>query len=218
MVYNLRMGGRRRAAQGAQAAILASILAVLALLSGCRHAVRDAGPTATVGTLPPVTTTTDPYAVPPAIDAPYVNRVLAGLDQAYGDMTRTMVAARTIPRDIADGLHAFYLTDAAWQLMIDGLQEDMRTGFANYRPNPGNQRSVVVDLLRTGRQCVFAKIHRDYSAVGIRLDPSVATQWVALVPVKPSDDPDHRNPTGWGYVYEGFQRGFVAPSDPCAGF
>ena len=66
------------------------LLVGLVVLGACGGGDDDAlGPTAT---LPQATTTTDPYAVPAVIDEAYVNRVLAGLDQAVGEVTRLVVS------------------------------------------------------------------------------------------------------------------------------
>jgi ABC-type Fe3+-hydroxamate transport system substrate-binding protein len=188
----------------------------LTLAAACTSAGSDDGPTATLGTAAPATTTTDPYAVPSTIDAAYVNRVLAGLDQAVGDVVRTIVAARGIPREMAERLQAFYLTKDAWQLEIDLLQDDVFSGFAGYKPNPGNHVSIVSDLITVARSCLFAKISRDYSAVSMSPTPASTTLWVGLRPTTPSDDPSHYNKTGWGYVYEGFRSDRSAPNNPCA--
>ena len=67
--------------------MVAWVLAAGVLVGACGGGGNDEplGPTATV---PQGTTTTNPYAVPPVIDEPYVNRVLAGLDQGVGDIVR----------------------------------------------------------------------------------------------------------------------------------
>ena len=85
-----------------------AVLAALALTApvACSSGSDKAGPTATVATEPAPTTTTDPYAVPATIDVAYVNKVLAGLDAAVGDVTLLVVRTRTLTQEAYDRLKA----------------------------------------------------------------------------------------------------------------
>lgn len=186
----------------------------LALLPGCRTTSRAEGPTATLGTAPPSTTTTNPYAVPSVIDASYVNRVLAGLDAVVGDTTRLVLQARQIPPEAIDRLRAIYQDTTTFQLVLDGFEGDIRRGFANYKPQPGNKRAIVTELLSTAATCIFARVERDFSAVGIDPRP-VNPQWVALKPLDTSRDPNGYNKTSWSYVYDGYPPNRTQPANPC---
>lgn len=170
----------------------------------------------TIPTLPAETTTTaaaNPYAIPTVIDAAYVNRVLAGLDQAVGEITRIVVRERSITQEVGDRIRAVF-TPQARQLALDLYVGDIGRGLAGYRANPGNEQTTVDELLSVNPGCVFARVRRDGSAVAVVTDPRLSTLWVAIVPSV--NGPEAFNPTGWSYLYEGFQRGFVAPADPCA--
>lgn len=169
----------------------------------------------TLATVPPATTTTNPYAVPSVIDVAYVNRVLAGLDAAMGDVTRLVLRTRTIPREAYDRMKAIYHNDERLQLSIDSFQSDMRRNFAGYKPDPGNKVSNVTQLLTITRLCIFARVTRDYSAVGAN-SSSADTQWVALKPLDPARDPNSYNPTTWAFAYEGYTETRSQPPDPCA--
>ena len=118
----------RRTAIPAAVAALALLASPACSRGGGERGSAGAGPTATVGTEPPRTTTTNPYAVPAVIDIAYVNRVLAGLDAVIGDVTRIVVRTRTIPPDAYDRLKAAYGTNDLLQLTIDSVQSDMRRG------------------------------------------------------------------------------------------
>src|SRR5205085_10070389 len=83
-------------------------MATAPILTACAGKSEPLVPTATV---PVATTTTNPYAVPEVIDEAYVNRVLAGLDAAVGDMLRLVVSARTIPPEALERLRALYIGD-----------------------------------------------------------------------------------------------------------
>jgi hypothetical protein len=184
---------------------------VAALAAGaCTDKKEPLGPTAT---LAQPTTTTDPYAVPPVIDEAYVNRVLAGLDKAVGDVTRLIVASRTIPPEAVDRLKAIYLDPDLLQLVVDTYQNDLLNELAGVRANPGDRRTTVVDLLSVEPACVFAKVITDASAVAITPEPTYE-QWVAISPVEGSVDRQF-NVTNWGFLYEGFTPDLAAPTDPC---
>lgn len=197
---------------------LATLCAALIVLAACSGGNDQASPPtgATVGTEPPRTTTTDPYAVPAVIDAAYVNRVLAGLDAAVGDVVRMVVSTKTIPREAYDRLRALYGTDSLLQFKLDSFQSDLREQLPGYRPNPGNKRTSVSELLSVARSCVFVKVIRDYSEVSTNASLTADIQWIAVRPLDNSRDPARYNTVGWTYVYEGFERGGRQPTDPCA--
>ena len=176
-------------------------------------------PTATVPTAPATTVTTNPYAVPAIIDVAYVNRVLAWFDQANGDLVRNFIAARAITPEIVASLRAVNASEGMFQVNLDSLQYTLRTGFSGFLPNPGNVRTVVVELLSAKSSCFYAKVDRDGSAVAKAPNPSLRTQWVALRRL--DSPPSAANPTGWGYILNGGGFGAAprAPdTDPCAQF
>lgn len=203
---------------GPRAVRLALVALLLAASASCRasSAEKVSGPTATVATEPAPTTTTNPYAVPAVIDAAYVNRVLAGLDAIRGDVTRLVIQTRSIPQDALDRLRAVYGTDDPLQLEIDGIQSDMRDGFDGYFPIPGNELGTVKEILTARPDCIFARVARDYSAIGPGASSPSDRNWVALRRQDPVKDPHGYNHTGWAYVYDGFPPNRTQPRDPCS--
>ncbi len=179
------------------------------LSAACTGKSEPLGPTATV---PHATTTTNPYAVPAVIDEAYVNRVLAGLDHAVGDVVRLIVDTKTIPPEAIERLKTLYVGDAL-QLAVDLFQDDMFNSFRGYKEHPGDGATTVTRLITVRPNCVFAEVYKDFSAVGTNPDPAFSTQWIALVPY-PMDSKGI-NPTGWAFSYEGFQRDFSQPEDQC---
>lgn len=190
------------------------------LLSACAHKPANPEvPAATVPTAPDTTATTNPYALPPVIDAAYVNRVLAWFDQVEGDVVRHVIAARTLtPEDVAV-LRSINASDGLFQVALDAYQYTLRTGLGGFLPNPGNVRTVVVEILSAKNSCVYVKVDRDASAVARNPNPSLRTEWVALRRL--DSPPGPSNPTGWGYVLNGGGGG-ASPRppdrDPCAQF
>ncbi len=191
--------------------LVAGLATMAAVLVACGGASEPLGPTATV---PQATTTTDPYAVPAVIDEAYVNRVLAGLDKAFGDITRIVVETRTVPPEVIKRLDAMYI-GLLVQGHIDLFQANLRSGVEGYKQPPGDHHSVVTSLISIKPSCIFAQISRDASAVVESPDLRFATQWVALVPADPALDPQGFNKTTWAFLYEGFPRDFSQPEDPC---
>jgi hypothetical protein len=203
----------RRTAVHAVAAIL--LLTALAACSSSSDADRGSAAANTVATEPAPTTTTNPYAVPAVIDAAYVNRVLAGLDAELGHVTRLIVGTRTIPPEAYDRLRSVYGADDWLQLRLDSFQSDMRRGFAGYLSEPGNPRTTVVELISVSTTCIFARVKRDYSAVGPGATSSSERNWIGLRPVDPSRDPKGYNTTRWAFSYDGFPPDRSAPPNPC---
>jgi hypothetical protein len=202
---------------------MATVASICALLvGGCADKPAEpAVSSATVRTEPATTATTNPYTVPQVIDATYVNRVLAWFDQAEGDVFRSIMSSRTLtPEDVAR-LRALHASDQTFQVMLDAIQYDLRSGFSGTLPNPGNTRTVVIELLSTKSSCIYAKVDRDYSAVARAPNSSLRTQWVALRLLDRTAPQNPYNATGWGYLMNGGAFGArpAAPAtDPCAPF
>jgi hypothetical protein len=125
-----------------------------------------------------------------------------------------VVRTKTIPPDAYDRLRAIYGDDEWLQLRLDGFQEDLRTGVEGYRLEPGNERTVVTQLLSASPNCIFAKVLRDSSPMVV--DPSPpSTQWVALSRSQPRNQ--SVNPTGWVFMYDGFPQDRSEPLNRCSG-
>ena len=212
--YEIALVARRTAIPAVLAAL--ALTASAACSGGGGGSKGNAGANPTLATDPPTTTTTNPYAVPAVIDAAYVNRVLAALDAINGEVVRIAYRTRTIPAEARDRLTAIYGTQGILQFAIDGLQLDMSSGFKNYRAEGGNRISTVNQLMTAQASCIFAQVHRDFSAITTDTSAVVNPQWVALTPLDLTRDPNRYNPTPWTLVYDGFTRDRTAPPNPCA--
>ena len=201
---------RRTAAQ----AVVGVLLIALAACSSSSSDADRGSAAQTVATEPTPTTTTNPYAVPAVIDAAYVNRVLAGLDGVLGDVTRLLIRTRTFPAEAYDRLKAIYGDNQALQVKLDAYQADLQRQFADYRPSPGNKVTSITKLITSSPRCIFAEVHRDYSAV-TGTSTGTNPQWVALKPLDWSRDPSRYNPTSWAFVYDGVQPDRGQPPNPC---
>jgi hypothetical protein len=187
-----------------------ALVVMAAALIGCKGSSDPLVPTATV---PQATTTTNPYAVPPVIDEAYVNKVLAGLDHAVGDVTRQVLLEGSVGSGVKSRLAALYVADVL-PLKITLFETVVQRGLSGYKENPGDRRSVVTELISVRPTCIFVRILSDGSEVVKLPDPRVAIQWVALVPRTDADSQGY-NPTPWVFAYEGFDQGFAEPEDPC---
>jgi hypothetical protein len=185
------------------------VLLAGSILGACGGEEQPLGPTATV---PQGTTTTNPYAVPAVIDEPYVNRVLAGLDHAMGEVTRMVVREESISQEAISRLKALYAGDYL-NLTLASFEADLRNGLSTYREKPGDRTTVVTQLISTSPSCVFAEVSRDYSAASNLPSVVEVVQWIAIQPTV-SQFPDY-NPTRWMLLYDGYDKGRVAPSNPC---
>jgi len=192
---------------------LTVVSAVLALLvaGACGGKEEPLGPTATLGQ---PTTTTDPYAIPAVIDQAYVNRVLAGLDHAVGEVTRIVVRERAIPQEAVDRLKALFVGEFL-SLRVASYEADMRDNFSGYRENPGDRTTVVTRIISSSPSCIFAEVERDYSAGSNRPEAATTTtQWIAIRHTANFVD---FNPTKWIFIYDGYRKSRTEPPDPCAG-
>jgi hypothetical protein len=198
-----------------RAALAALTLTAAVACSGSPADKGTAGANPTLATDPPRTTTTNPYAVPAVIDVAYVNRVLAGMDVVLGDVTRLVIQSAAIPREAYDRLRALYATDPRVQIAIDGLQADLRFGFSGYSQPPGNRQTMVAQLITASSSCVFARISRNYSAIGPGAQAPSDRVWVVLRPLDPARDPNNYNLTTWAYHYDGSTPDRSQPANPC---
>ncbi len=186
------------------------------LASACANA--DGGVSATrpaISSLPEQTTTTNPYAVPPVIDAAYVNRVLAGLDAAMGDVMRMVVKAQGMTPEAHKRMEAIF-TGAPLSSQINFLIQDSATGFPGLKPSPGNRATTVTRLVSTQSNCVFVQVARDFSGLTINPRSDITEQYVGLRTLDPTNPAKEFNPTGWSIIYDGFQKDRSQPPDPCA--
>ena len=189
---------------------LIGVAVAILVLAACGGDNETLVPAATL----PHGTTTNPYAVPAIIDEAYVNRVLAGLDQVFGDAVRIVVASRTFPADAAMSVEALYFGEVR-QLVLDSVSLSTRAGLDSFERSPGNQITIVAGLLTANPACIFAEVSRDYSDVTRDDDPAVV-QWVALERAEKFGSPSGHNPTGWVYVFDGVESDGTGPEDPCA--
>lgn len=187
-------------------------MAVL-FLAACSGGSDAAEERTTVPPAPEVTTTTNPYAVPDVIDAAYVNRVLAGLDAAVGDVVRMVVQAGYVAPDALERLRALY-EDRPLALQVNLLNRDARDVGESFRG--GNQVTTVSRLVTGSPDCIFAQVSRDLSAVVADPSPELAVQWVGLHRLDQARDPNRFNPTTWAFAYDGFQPDHSPPASPCA--
>ncbi len=163
----------------------------------------------------PTTVPADPYAIPPVIDAAYVNRVLEGIDAAVGEVVRIVYRTRDVPPEVIDRLKAIYLERDDINLQLASLQHDLRQRFAGYRENPGNVRSSVDQTITVSRSCVFVRIARNYSEVVMAPDKTPSIEWIGLKPRDSARDPNQYNPTPWMVAVEGLRSDGAPPPNPC---
>ena len=148
------------------------------------------------------------FALPAAIDAAYVERVLAELDRVQGDVLRRIVETGTFAHDDGTPLRAVFndpeMTGQtqAFASLVDRLD-------AVRRP-PGDNRSTVVRLLTARPDCVYAETTVDVSATVVD-PPPPRTTWVALRPSQAGSDPRGLNRTPFSIAAEHT----AGAADPC---
>ena len=190
-------------------------LLALAGLGACGGSDTPSSAGATVPKATSTTTPADPYAVPPTIDAAYLNKVFAALERVDGDATRAVVASKDFVPDAAKRLRAIYAEEEFKEQVDLWLDIVIKKQFDRFNTPPGD-RSSVVEKVMTGRpDCVYVAVRRDYAAVAVT-PPAADVEYVALRPADDGRDPFELNPTPWMISSEGYRSDGAVPRDPCA--
>jgi hypothetical protein len=196
---------------------LAAIVMASLVVAGCR-ASEGSPPEATVPTAPSTSSTTAPIdvsVIPPVIDEPYLNAVLAALDEVDGEATRLIYRQKKLTPEAVDLLNAIYSddqTDRQANIWLQSLVED--PGLSGILSDPGVRRSQVDRLISASQVCVFVRVRRDYSKVAVDSTPG-PLEYLVLRPLDRSNDPNNRNRTAWMITADGYRDDEAEPSDPC---
>ena len=196
-----------------------SLLVGLLLLATACAGDDDDGPTATVPTEVPTSSTTavaDVSTIPPVIDEAYLNRVLEALDAADGMATRIIVERKDLVPEAAQILNAIY-SDEEFKDQVDVWLTDLGNDpqLASIKSNPGDRRTTVQRIIHSSPSCVWMAVRRDYSATATR-PPAPRTEYIALRPLDRSNDPRRLNPTAWMIAVAGFNEDGSEPGNQCA--
>ncbi|HVM05939.1 MAG TPA: hypothetical protein VM242_12275 [Acidimicrobiales bacterium] len=201
-----------RAARGI-VAVLVTTVAAAGCSGGKATPAEPTVPTAvsTSSTTAPI----DVSVIPPTIDEPYLNAVLAALDEVDSEATRMIVAAKNLTPPAAEYLNAIY-SDEAMRREADGWFESLADDpqLSGIRPNPGKRRTVVDRVIVASPGCVWMAVRRDYSARNVKAVPD-RLEYIALRPLDSSNDPRKINPTAWMITTDGFRADGLEPSNPC---
>lgn len=188
-------------------------------LSGCDdNAVSTADPTVPTAASSSTSSTApapDVSAIPETIDEPYLNAVLAALDEVDGEATRIIKASKRIFPEAADVLNSIYSDEAVLiqtQNWADSIVRDPELG--GVRPEPGNRRTTVERIIAASPTCVWLATKRDRSTVNVNPGPT-RTTYIAMKPLDPSNDPNDVNRTAWMIVQEGLLSDGSEPPNPC---
>lgn len=199
------------------------MLVCLTVLPACRDGATTTEPDPTVPTaVPSSTSSTAPAApditvVPAIIDEPYVNAVLAALDEIDGRATRIIVSTKSVPKEALTLLQAifgteqFLLESGSW---LESLRQDPQ--LTNVRPDAGARVTTAERIIAASRSCIWLAVRRDRSGVNVDPGPS-RTEYVELRPVDRANDPGGFNRTPWAIVDDGRTEDDSEPANPCPG-
>lgn len=194
----------------------------ISLMSGACSDGDDIGADPTAPTAAPtsatstVTTVPDVSTIPATIDEPYLNAVLAALDEVDGQATRLIYATKKFTPEAADILNAVYSdeeVDRQADARIAGLVADPQ--LTAIRPDPGNRKTTVERLIAASTECVWMAVQRDHAANSVVPRPP-RVEYLALRPLDPSNDVKGVNPTAWMITSEGFNPDGSEPGNQCA--
>ncbi|MGH9152382.1 MAG: hypothetical protein ACRD03_08310 [Acidimicrobiales bacterium] len=189
-----------------------------ALAAGCSPGDASLPPEPTVPTAPSSTTSTtvvDVSAIPEVIDEAYLNRVLAALDAVEARATELIVANKALVPEAAEILNSVYADDR-FSAHADAWVEALVDDPALSSVRAGSRRTTVERVITAGPTCVWSEVRRDYSETTATPQP-LQTEYVALRPLDPSNDPNQHNSTAWMITVDGFNADGSEPVDPCRG-
>lgn len=170
-------------------------------------------PTA-VSTLPP-TTVAGIDTIPEVIDAPYLNRVLAALDSVGTAAIKVVAETQNIPQAASEIFNSIYSDEwfpnviDAW---IQALQDD--ASLSTLKRPLGDRHTTVERLIEVSPSCIWMAVRRDYSDSDVD-PPAPRTEYIALQPLDPENDPKDFNPTAWMITTDGFRDDGTEPRNPC---
>ena len=173
-------------------------------------------PTAAPPTSSPAPATPDVSVIPATIDEPYLNAVLAALDEIDGQATRIIKSTKSFSKEAAGLLNAIYSDewfDVQTEAWLTALAKD--PALTAIKANPGNRKSTVERLITVKPDCVWMAATRDRTANSTTPSPP-QVEFVALRPLDRSNDPSHRNPTAWMIATDGSNEDGTEPGNPCA--
>ena len=183
----------------------ATALALSACSSPTTPVVQAKVPSTTIGDA-------NPYAVPAHITTAYVQRVLNALDVVDGDATRLIVANRSLVKPALLRLEA--IDSKSWFGSVTNVWAgDLASGLKSYRPDPGNQRDLVTNVISANSDCVFVRALTDYSAISIKAQRPV----INYIVLRAGPGTSSFNPTPWIVDIEGSNSKGLQPTDPCGG-
>lgn len=197
------------------------VVAVLLAAGACSDGDDSSSAEPTVPTAASSTSTSSAVAdiatIPEVIDEPYLNRVLAALDEVDGKATRVIVQHKDLVPEAAEILNSIYsdeeFTEQA-DVWLDTLDND--PSLAGIRPDPGNRKTVVDRLITSSPTCLWIAVRRDYSMTATK-PKGVSKEYVALRPKDTSNDPIGHNPTAWMISVDGYNEDGSEPENQCAG-
>ncbi|HET7486397.1 MAG TPA: hypothetical protein VFJ85_00610 [Acidimicrobiales bacterium] len=203
---------------------LAAVIVAVALVVAGAGCNRDRGATAdpTVPTAPPSSSSTssttaepDIATIPAVIDAAYLNRVLAAFDDLDFEAVRLIQKQKRVSSEASDIFHAFY-GDTWFSTKIDSWisQVNGDPELKGLKQPVGPRHTSVERLIHVSPSCSWIAVKRDYSEANtVPIPPR--TEYLALVPLDPKNDPNHRNKTAWMIATDGFRKDGSEPSNPC---
>lgn len=192
------------------------VVAALLASSACSDGGDSSVAEPTVPTAAPSSSTSSAVAdiatIPEVIDEPYLNRVLAALDEVDGKATRVIVQHKDLVPEAAEILNSIYSDEEftrqadVWLAALD-QDPDLTSG----SPEVIGRTSAVDRIIGSSAKCVWLAVNRAYPQTG----PHPArnqTEYVALQPLDRSNDPKRHNPTAWMIIADGFREDGAEPS------
>lgn len=143
-------------------------------------------------------------------DLAFVQRVVDEFDTVQNTAVRHLARSGAVDQGFIDYQRAIYAPEwlqrslEGWRIEKDAL-----------KPNPGEARTTVGEIVTWKKDCIVAAVRTDYGVWFAIQQPPLPTRYVALVP-RPEQTTKDANRTGWWMTYDGWQDSGLPPDGLCA--
>ena len=196
-----------------------AVALLVAVAMGCEGGAAEPPPEPTVPTAVSTSSSTaapvDVSVIPAVIDEPYLNRVLAALDEVEQRAAEVIITNRSLVPEAVEILNSIYSDDEftlqvdQWLTTLVDHPERLDLG-----PEGASRATSVERVIAESPSCVWLAVTRRYPQVASRAAFS-RVEYVALQPLDRSNDPKGSNPTAWMIIAAGFRDDGEEPSNPC---
>ena len=177
--------------------LVLSVAVVAVVASACSSGGHHSAPGTTTSTT--ASAGPNPDVIPSVITPAYVDAVFRVLNHIKGDATRELFAADAVDEKVRDDLRALF-TDPLFAQEMANASASLKVNRSTLRQPIGDVLTHVRRVVSASSTCIFVETTSDFSAVDVRPGRAASEYW-ALVPKPPTNDPELLNRTPWALSF-----------------